>query len=180
MKPCWQVSWFHWVHGDVCCRHWKIKIIASKLSKNGWVMPFFVIFRLVREKLLVTVTLDHPVHGQIDTAGLQHPSRRSWKYLIFVAIKIAGKLQIDTARLQHLRATTLHASNYYQQHRWGMWRLHNVSYHLHPGPGLWLEKTIVLKFHQNTLSCSPGWEIRVGCSGSSARVWTEGVPQGGI
>ena len=34
---------------------------AYKLSKNGWVMPFFVIFRLVREKLLVTVALDHPV-----------------------------------------------------------------------------------------------------------------------
>ena len=58
-------------------RHSNIKMVAYKLSKNGWVMPFFVIFRLVREKLLVTVTLDHPVHGQIDTAGLQHPSRRS-------------------------------------------------------------------------------------------------------
>ena len=36
-------------------------MVAYKLSKNGWVMPFFVIFRLVREKLLVTVALDHPV-----------------------------------------------------------------------------------------------------------------------
>ena len=34
---------------------------AYKLSKNGWVMPFFVIFSLAREKLLVTVALDHPV-----------------------------------------------------------------------------------------------------------------------
>ena len=33
---------------------------AYKLSKNGWVMPFFVIFSL-REKLLVTVAFDHPV-----------------------------------------------------------------------------------------------------------------------
>ena len=34
-------------------------MVAYKLSKNGWVnvMPFFVIFRLVREKLLVTVIL---------------------------------------------------------------------------------------------------------------------------
>ena len=36
-------------------------MVAYKLSKNGWVLPFFVIFRLAREKLLVTVTLDHPV-----------------------------------------------------------------------------------------------------------------------
>ena len=36
-------------------------MVAYKLSKNGWVMPFFVIFRLVREKLLVTVAFHHPV-----------------------------------------------------------------------------------------------------------------------
>ena len=42
-------------------RHWNIKMVAYKLSKNGWVMPFFVISRLAREKLLVTVALDHPV-----------------------------------------------------------------------------------------------------------------------
>ena len=36
-------------------------MVAYKLSKNGWVVPFFVIFRLAREKLLVTVALDHPV-----------------------------------------------------------------------------------------------------------------------
>ena len=42
-------------------RHSNIKMVAYKLSKNGWVMPFFVIFRLAREKLLVTVNLDHPV-----------------------------------------------------------------------------------------------------------------------
>ena len=32
-----------------------------KLSKNHWVMPFFVIFRYVRDILLVTVAFDHPV-----------------------------------------------------------------------------------------------------------------------
>ena len=42
-------------------RHWNIKMAAYKLSKNGWVMPFFVIFSLAREKLLVTVAFDHPV-----------------------------------------------------------------------------------------------------------------------
>ena len=42
-------------------RHSNIKMVAYKLSKNGWVMPFFVIFRLASEKLLVTVALDHPV-----------------------------------------------------------------------------------------------------------------------
>ena len=36
-------------------------MVAYKLSKNGWVLPFFVIFRLAGEKLLVTVALDHPV-----------------------------------------------------------------------------------------------------------------------
>ena len=29
---------------------------AYKLSKNDWVMPFFVIIRFTREKLLVTVS----------------------------------------------------------------------------------------------------------------------------
>ena len=38
-----------------------IKMVAYKLSKNGWVLLIFVIFRLTRAKLLVTVALDHPV-----------------------------------------------------------------------------------------------------------------------
>ena len=36
-------------------------MVAYKLSKKYWVMHFFAIFRFVREKLLVTVALDHPV-----------------------------------------------------------------------------------------------------------------------
>ena len=36
-------------------------MVGYKLLKNDWVTPFFVIFRSVREKLLVTVFLDHPV-----------------------------------------------------------------------------------------------------------------------
>ena len=48
-------------------RHSNIKMVAYKLSKNGWVLTFFVIFRLAREKLLVTVTLDHPVLTSTDS-----------------------------------------------------------------------------------------------------------------
>ena len=36
-------------------------MVRYKLSKNDWVTPFFVIFRSVREKLLVTVFFEHPV-----------------------------------------------------------------------------------------------------------------------
>ena len=36
-------------------------MVGCKLSKNDWVTPFFVIFRSVREILLVTVFFDHPV-----------------------------------------------------------------------------------------------------------------------
>ena len=39
-------------------------MVGYKLSKNDWVTPFFVIFRSVREKLLVTVFFDHPVFNQ--------------------------------------------------------------------------------------------------------------------
>ena len=36
-------------------------MVGYKLSKNDWVTPFFVIFRSVREILLVTVFFEHPV-----------------------------------------------------------------------------------------------------------------------
>ena len=36
-------------------------MVGYKLSKNNWVTPSFVIFRSVREKLLVTVFPEHPV-----------------------------------------------------------------------------------------------------------------------
>ena len=42
---------------------------AYKLSKNGWVMTFFVIFSLAREKLLVTVAFDHPVACLINAVS---------------------------------------------------------------------------------------------------------------
>jgi len=40
-------------------------MVGYKLSKNDWVTPFFVIFRSVREILLVTVFLEHPVAYQM-------------------------------------------------------------------------------------------------------------------
>ena len=40
-------------------------MVGYKLSKNDWVTPFFVIFRSVREKLLVTVFFDHPVSNSL-------------------------------------------------------------------------------------------------------------------
>ena len=46
-----------------------MKMVAYKLSKNGWVMPFFVIFRLAKEKSLVTVALDHPVATSVSLVG---------------------------------------------------------------------------------------------------------------
>ena len=36
-------------------------MVGYKLFKNDWVTSFFVIFRSVREILLVTVFLEHPV-----------------------------------------------------------------------------------------------------------------------
>ena len=42
-------------------RHQNIKTSLCNLSKNGWVMSFFVFFRSVRKKLQFTVFLDHPV-----------------------------------------------------------------------------------------------------------------------
>ena len=40
-------------------------MVGYKLSNNDWVTPFFVIFRSVREILLVTVFLEHPVSSEI-------------------------------------------------------------------------------------------------------------------
>ena len=41
-------------------------MVGYKLSKNDWVTPFFVIFRSVREILLVTVFCKHPVPTYFD------------------------------------------------------------------------------------------------------------------
>ena len=65
-------------------------MVAYKLSKNGWVMPFFVIFRLAREKLLVTVALDHPV--------LEFESLEFKIASVFKSQYLAGYCSIDTLR----------------------------------------------------------------------------------
>ena len=46
-------------------------MVGYKLSKNDLVAPFFVIFRSVREKLLVTVFFDHPVAHSPEIKRLQ-------------------------------------------------------------------------------------------------------------
>ena len=52
-------------------------MVGYKLSNNDWVTPFFVIFRSVREILLVTVFLEHPVSF--------HAPRRI--FLFFIDVK---------------------------------------------------------------------------------------------
>ena len=41
--------------------HQNTKTAAYQLSKNDWVRPFLGVFRFAREKLFVTVVVDHPV-----------------------------------------------------------------------------------------------------------------------
>ena len=47
-------------------------MVGYKLSKNDWVTPFFVIFRSVREILLVTVFFDHPVWMSVKYSLYSH------------------------------------------------------------------------------------------------------------
>ena len=44
-------------------KHQNTKTALYKLLKNHWVIALFEIFESVRNKLLVTVLLDHPVLG---------------------------------------------------------------------------------------------------------------------
>ena len=46
-------------------------MVGYKLSKNDLVAPFFVIFRSVREKLLVTVFFDHPVQLALNVLSIR-------------------------------------------------------------------------------------------------------------
>ena len=57
-------------------------MVGYKLSNNDWVTPFFVIFRSVREILLVTVFLEHPVLVQVTVLlwkGSRIPIPSAWK-----------------------------------------------------------------------------------------------------
>ena len=42
-------------------RHQNIKTSLNFLEENHWSRPFFALFRSVREKLQLTVSLNHPV-----------------------------------------------------------------------------------------------------------------------
>ena len=52
-------------------------MVGYKFSKIDWVTQFLVIFRSVKEKLLVTVFLDHPVPTYLpvylSTSIREHP-----------------------------------------------------------------------------------------------------------
>ena len=50
-------------------------MVGYKLSKNDWITPFFVIFRSVREILLVTVFFDHPVAVQVASVWNTYKTR---------------------------------------------------------------------------------------------------------
>ena len=73
-------------------------MVAYKLSKKYWVMHFFAIFRFVREKLLVTVALDHPVAQQIYN---QENRRKSKKQ----RTKVETRKIVLTQEIQLARAT---------------------------------------------------------------------------
>ena len=60
------------------------KMVGYKLPKNDWVTPFFVIFRSVREKLLVTVFSDHPVSILITLTSASFEEH--WKYIQFIKL----------------------------------------------------------------------------------------------
>ena len=47
-------------------RHQNIKTSLCARTKNGSVMPLFVIFRPVKKKLQLTVSFDHPVSIEFE------------------------------------------------------------------------------------------------------------------
>ena len=65
---------------------------AYKLSKNHWVMPFFVIFRYVRDILLVTVAFDHPVALGIKRSMGSFHTRHSPQELQWWIVNIVSVL----------------------------------------------------------------------------------------
>ena len=64
-------------------------MVGYKLSKNDWVTPFFVIFRSVREKLLVTVSFDHPVPSVALLPASVPPSRHKQSKVVTESWTIA-------------------------------------------------------------------------------------------
>ena len=64
-------------------RHQNIKTSLCARTKNGSVMPLFVIFRPVRKKLQLTVSFDHPVVDHLGTTWIPLVDHYfcHWKYL---------------------------------------------------------------------------------------------------
>ena len=52
-------------------KHQNTKTALYKLLKNHWVIALFELSGPVRNKLLVTVSLDHPVFGECNILNLQ-------------------------------------------------------------------------------------------------------------
>ena len=69
-------------------------MVGYKLSNNDWVTPFFVIFRSVREILLVTVFLEHPVMFTIGT--LRGSLRKYYNQIKMLTRTIFFKIDFST------------------------------------------------------------------------------------
>ena len=62
-----------WLFHLTLLRHQNIKTSLCELSKKYWVLQSLLFFRPVRDKLKVTVSLDHPVFGLNKTWTLLYP-----------------------------------------------------------------------------------------------------------
>ena len=65
-------------------RHQNIKTSLYAISKNVWVLPFFLIFMPVREKLQFTVSFDHPA---------LRPGKSFWLFCHYISLKTTTLLQ---------------------------------------------------------------------------------------
>ena len=70
-------------------------MVGYKLSKNDWVTPFFVIFRSVREILLVTVFCKHPVSLSGMKLGVQHKTMRKVAAVAEFSFILGAQLHLE-------------------------------------------------------------------------------------
>ena len=61
--------------------HQNIKTSLNFLEKNHWGRPFFSLFSSVREKLQLTVSLNHPVDMDMDMVGLSEKACKVKKWV---------------------------------------------------------------------------------------------------
>ena len=64
----------------VLLRHNHIKTSLNFLKENHWARPFFALFSSVREKLQLTVSLNHPVSSTIPLWILWFEYFESWNF----------------------------------------------------------------------------------------------------